>query len=26
MSHFWKNVTIAAGAVIYSVAVHIGFH
>ena len=26
MSHFWKNITIAAGAVIYSVAVHIGFH
>jgi len=26
MAHFWKNLTIAAGAVIYSVAVHIGFH
>jgi len=26
MAHFWKNLTIAAGAVIYAVAVHIGFH
>ena len=26
MAHFWKNLTIAAGAVIYVVAVHIGFH
>lgn len=25
MAHFGKNITMAAGAVIYSVAVHIGF-
>lgn len=26
MAHFGKNLTMAAGAVIYAVAVHIGFH
>jgi uncharacterized membrane protein YphA (DoxX/SURF4 family) len=26
MAHFWKNLTIAAGAVLYAVAVHIGLH
>ncbi len=26
MSHFWKNLTIAAGAVLYAVCVHIGLH
>jgi uncharacterized membrane protein YphA (DoxX/SURF4 family) len=24
MAHFWKNLTIAAGAVLYAVAVHLG--
>ena len=24
MAHFWKNVTMAAGATLYAVAVHIG--
>ncbi len=26
MAHFWKNLTIAAGAVLYAVAVHLGLH